>query len=348
VRRASCIALLALAGCAAAPAKPTTPTPDAAAGKARIHVERGTDLASAGHAEAPDGKALPLGVIRAPFTFDQRVPVEPAELDLESLPIYELPEALTSAKAPTSMPPSLGVPKLRVDSINSGWHSYGGYDSAVYVVLEAKLGRLQIGSIAENQNASDRVYRTCGEKVYSSPLLAPARWETIERAEGGAVEYHIVDAWFDAMSCLASIMRETRLAPKPLLGGLMMAYRTRCDTCAVREQVVFIAPALTQIGTAGLGGPAVASHGSFSVVKLPLRRGGAASFSGMVMAHSLRPWLDATGGKLPEVPSKVVAQPSSTQPPVQNMTDVHMGIEIQHAVVDEEPQAIAYATLLSR
>jgi hypothetical protein len=349
VKHLGLIAALALAGCAAAPVAGKSAADDK---PARAHEGRDKTgaLADASHQQTGiDGKPLPLGIISVPFTFDQRVPVQPAALELDTLPIYDVPKPLDSTKVPASMPPSLGIPSLRVDHISSGYSSYGGgYDTAVYVVLEAKLGRLQIGAISENQNASDRVYRTCGDKVYSAPLLTPARWETIEQPEGKPVEYHIVDGWFDAMSCLGSIVTRTVIKPKALLGGLMLGYRTRCEDCAIKETVVFITPALSQIGTAGLGGPAVASHGSFSIIKLPIRKGGAASFSGMAMSHSVTAWLAGTGGTLPQVPKNVPSSQKGKPLDPATMTDVQMGIEIQQAVVDEHPQAIAYATLLTR
>jgi hypothetical protein len=281
--------------------------------------------------------------------FDQRVPVQPAEMDLDSLPSYAVPEPLAYNKAPAALPASLFKAPLRNEKIDPGY-GYGGYGTAVYVILEAKLGRLQIGSVAENSNAADRVYRTCGESYYTQPALTPARWETLTMGSDGKPEYRIVDAWFDAKSCEASVVSETVVHPKPVLGGLMYGFQSTCESCPTKHSVTFLSPALSQLAASGLGGTASVSHGSFSIIRLPVRKGGAASFTGMIHSHSLSQWLSPMP-KAPEIPS--VAEPvqfkgAPVPPPQPSFSDAHFGIEITQTVNDEAPTAIAYATFMQR
>jgi hypothetical protein len=278
-----------------------------------------------------DKSNLPAGVISVDFKSrraNTRVPVKPAALNLEDVPLVVLPKPLKREKAPKTLPPSRGDSALEVEKIDSGWRARGTHGDAVYVVLGEKLGRLQIGTIADDRNASERVYRTCGERYYNRPMLTPARWQTLTVNDDGEVEYKIVDAWFDAKSCKASVVRETVVKPKPVLGTLLFAFRATCEECLPKETINFLAPPLGQVSANGVGGKASTSQGSFTLVRLPLRRGGAASFTGQVQSQALTRWVEALGGK--------------------NMgkSDVVMGAEIQHAVADTAPIAITYATLV--
>jgi hypothetical protein len=332
------VASLTLAACggatplpetaARAPASPKTSQPSKpAVAEARAEPEAGSD------AQAEDD-GLPPGVLRLSpgDTGDPnngRLRVAPAPLDLASLPSVEVPAPLEPKDAPRALPTSKAVPSLKIEKIDSGWRARGAEGSAVYVVLDEKLGRIQIGTIDPNRNATDRVYRTCGDRYYQQAMLTPARWQTLTRQDG-RTKLTIVDAWFDARSCKASVVRQTEVEPKPVLGSLLYAFRSPCEHCVAGERVTFIAPPLTQVAAEGVGGEATISHGSFALVELPLRRGGAASFAGQVPAHALTTWSKALGLEDSE------------------RADVTMGVELQQAVGDERPLGIAYATLMTR
>ena len=277
---------------------------------------------------------LPPGVVRlGPEDRDDavagRTRVTPATLEVASLPRVEIPEPLDAEDAPDELPTSKAKPNLRIETIDSGWRARGVEGSAVYVVLEAKLGRIQIGAIAPDRNATDRVYRTCGDRYYNKATLTPARWQTLTREEG-VTKLTIVDAWFDARSCEASVVRETTVVPKPVLGYMLYGFRSPCTSCSAGERVTFIAPPLGQVAADGVGGKAQVSHGSFTLVELPLRRGGAASFTGQAPAHAMKTWAEALD--------------------IDNGTgfDVLLGAELQQAVGDPQPIGIAYGTILSR
>ena len=214
-------------------------------------------------AKPTDDDDLPPGVIRLRHEDGDpnagRMRVAPAALELASLPRVEVPEPLDALDAPDHLPPSKATPSLAVEKIDSGWRARGAEGSAVYVVLDAKLGRIQIGAIAPDRNATDRVYRTCGDRYYNKATLTPARWQTLTR-EGGVTKLTIVDAWFDARSCEASVVRETTVTPKPVLGYMLYGFRSPCASCGAGERVTFIAPPLGQVAADGVGGKATVSH----------------------------------------------------------------------------------------
>ena len=342
MRRATTLVVaVGLTACGAAHA-PTTAAEHPAAAAATPEAPPPTTTSAAGAPSSKaiakradgDGDDLPPGVIRLnPQDGEDldagRVRVAPAALELASLPSVEVPEPLDAKDAPDTLPPSKAAPGLEIEKIDSGWRARGAEGSAVYVVLGSKLGRIQIGAIAPDRNATDRVYRTCGDRYYNKATLTPARWQTLTR-EGGVTKLTIVDAWFDARSCEASVVRETTVAPKPVLGYMLYGFRSPCSSCGAGERVTFIAPPLGQVAADGVGGKATVSHGSFTLVELPLRRGGAASFTGQVAAHAMKTWAEALD--------------IDDAPPV----DVMMGAELQQAVGDDQPVGIAYGTILNR
>jgi len=332
------LGLTACGGAHPRAAAPSTQAPKASApaeaATAEVEVKKVATTKGAAASTRPHDDHLPPGVLRLDPE-DRRDPnagrvrVAPASLELSSLPIVEVPGPLEPEDAPDALPPSKGEVNLKIEKIDSGWRARGAEGSAVYVVLDDQLGRLQIGAIAPDRNATDRVYRTCGDRYYQKATLTPARWQTLTR-KGGVTKLTIVDAWFDARSCEASVVRTTQVSPKPLLGYMLYGYRSPCTSCGAGERVTFIAPPLGQVAADGIGGKATVSHGSFTLVELPLRRGGAASFTGQVPAHAMKTWAEALG-----------VDEATTG-------DVLMGAELQQAVGDERPVGIAYATLLAR
>ena len=289
-----------------------------------------TDLSALFRTESSDGSTqLPPGIlIMDKRSQNQQTPVRPTAMPLDALPTVAIPKPLEQKDAPKALLPNRGTSDLRTETVNNRSSRNDG--GAVYIVLEAKMGRLQIGSINPDLNASDRVYRTCGDKFYSQPYLTPARWETFSIDGAGVAEYRVVDAWFDAQSCETSVVKTTVVRPHLLLSGLMYAFRNNCEDCTPQHTVTFLTPTLTQLNASGVGGRAHATQGTlFSIVSLPVQRGGAASFVGTAMAHSLKNWLAAQRQDAP-------------------VADVAMGVEIMQAVPDTAPQAIGYATFMKR
>jgi hypothetical protein len=256
----------------------------------------------------------------------QRLPVRPVSFDLDSLPQFDMPAPLDRKSAPRSLPNTHAAP-LKIDKQSRSWRSKRDGD-AVYVRVAAPLARLQIGTIAEGRLGQQRVYRTCGASYQRAGQLLPARWVSIDVDNRGEAVLRVTDAWFDVKTCKAAVANETEFQPAAVMGGLMFAYKSRCKDCSEGERITVIAPALTNFATSGMGGKASASHGGFSVVELPVQRGGAAAFKGRVGNHALSTWLRALKAPRRSVKSALV------------------GVEIAQAVSDDAPLAVAYATLL--
>ncbi len=268
----------------------------------------------------PASDALPSGMLVV-VKDDTHALVRPATIDIAALPMAEIPPPLAYTDAPNTLPVSLSVPAIQTMEVDGRRKSLQSKRS-VYLVHKKKLARMQVGHISTERSASNRLYRACGEPHHKNARLRPARWETIEEARGELV-YRVVDAWFDAKTCDAAVVRNTVIHPQALVGGLVLAYRSKCVDCPSPQTVTFLTPTLSGVSAQGLGGDAAIGRGAFSIVTLPLRRGGAASFTGMVRAHSFGEW--PTGGANYDAPAI-------------------LGVDITHAVTDDAPSAIAYAT----
>jgi hypothetical protein len=336
------LALVACGG-AATPAPATTANEAKAEPKAAVATKAPAVSSTASTTDEPKDDGLPPGIllVTAPDAGlnSGRVPVNPTTLDLSALPEAKLPKPLDAKDAPKTLPKGPEPKHIEIEKIDSGWRARGANGSAVYVVLKEKLGRIQIGTIDPNRNATDRVYRTCGDRYYENPMLTPARWQTLS-LDGDKVKLTVVDAWFDAKSCQASIAKTTTIEPKPLLGTMLLAYRRSCDDCGPGGRVVFIAPPLSQVAASGLGGDSTVSHGAFTIVELPLRRGGAASFTGQVSSHQMKTWNETLRGDVEAESDDVMKS--------MGQGDLVLGAEIQQAVSDPKPIAITYATLFAQ
>jgi hypothetical protein len=289
--------------------------------------------------------------------------VEPAEVSLAKLPMAHIPAPLHTRDAPRSAASDPRATRLVVENVQQGWRANQNNGGAAYVKVDAPLGRIQVGNIGFDRSASNRVYRTCGVDRYTRATLTAARWSLLERDVDGAVVYRIFDGWFDSQTCTGSVVHETVIHPTPLVGGLLYAFRSPCDDAETNEPptpqrravtraggkarkiakaeckgelVTILAPALSNVGATGLGGEARSSHGAFTVAQLPVRRGGAAAFTGELASHTLASWIEALA---------IDTQVSGEE--LRRSTAV-VGIELAHTVSDAQPLAIAYASIVRR
>jgi hypothetical protein len=328
VSRASIASIaLWLAGCAAsapepaAPESPQTVRAQPARTKASARVVR--QRLNVDPARPRAGQAAGVSVV----SFDARDPsrgqmvVDPALLDLSSLPLATMPEPLDTKYKPLRMPESAAPSELRLDR-QAGWSSNYG---TVSIGIDSGLARLLIGAVDDDVSASAKVYRTCNADHGGS--LEPARWMVLAPDAQGKVVLRVVDAWFDPRTCKAAVVRTTRVAPAPLLGGLVYAFRTRCKACNEGETLTLLSPAVAPVAVSGLGSSAQFSQGSFVVAKLALRRGAASSFGGSVAKGTIDHWFEALGGTRPH-------------------GETLFGVDVSHAVGQANPIAIAYATVI--
>jgi hypothetical protein len=249
--------------------------------------------------------------------------VRPADIALDKLPRAVIPPPLEEKEAPKHLPTSNGPSELKIERPGGSWSDYG----TAVVTVEGKLARLQIGNVGDEFAASDRAYRSCGP---SAGALVPARWMTLAPGPKGKVTLRVVDAWFDQSSCATSVVRVTNVEPAPLLGGLVYAFRSKCDSCKERDSVTIVSPPLSLVAQGTVGKSAKVSSGNFMVAKLLLGKGAASSFGGTLAAHVAENWYTSLG--------------------VENALrgDAVIGVDVSHVVTDERPVAIAYATLLRR
>ena len=317
------LATFLVSGCAAAPSKSTAPQQaDNAPRKEAPTAERNRFYSN----PAKNWSTAAPGV--AVTFFDQRDPdraqlmTRPAELELDKLPRGTIPEPLDAKDAPARLPASVAPSELKVER-PYGWSND---QSSATLSIEGKLVRLQIGNVGDEFAASERAYRTCGTQMQGSALL-PARWMTLAPNTMGKVRLRVVDAWFDSNSCQASVVRTTVIEPAPLLNGLVYAFRSRCKDCKERDSLVLITPPVTTLAHGIVGKSARVSTGSFVLARVALRRGAAASLGGPVGSHMIDQWYDALGG------SGVRG-------------DAVIGVDVSHAVAEDKPLAIAYATII--
>ncbi len=285
-------------------------------------------------AEPAEARATPSAVTnhRAPSSHVQlkvaphlNGPLPPAlttELALPSLPEATPPAPLAAKYIPTTLPLGIKPHNLTIEAFDT--RTRGGEGRPVYVSAPGPLARVQISYVERRQHAGNRVYRSCGEEMFHQPFVSPMRWETLAVNAKGVVEYRIHDGWFESRSCKASLVRETVIQPQPLLGGLLYAFRTRCDDCPARETITVLAPSTLETQVAGVGGTATAAQGSFAIIELPVRRGGATSFAANLSPYALISWNSALATELPP-------------------THARLGIEISQTVADPSPIAIAFA-----
>ncbi len=315
-------------GCAGAPAAPKTaaakPAPKAAPA-AEPAPERVAETQPQEASKEDDGI---LSVAMAVQDFaTAKVPLRPVSVDVGALPRVALPPVLTFNDRPAEMPAG---PRTAFKTEEAYRGSNYDHMRALYFEIEgAPLTRLQIGTVTANNTAAAKAYVTCYDN-YPSPIIQPARWETLTTDEAGAVHYRVTDAWFDGKECGAVALQTIDVKPTPIAGGLMYAFIDECKSCG-HPQVVVLAPGNAVPRAAGLGAESMAAMGTFTIATLPVQRGGSASFIAHLTQPGMTEWFNGIKHNSPLQPGSSLAL---------------IGFDVAQAVEEGDPTAIAYATVV--
>lgn len=277
-----------------------------------------------------------LLAVRRSFKDGKPVPVNPASFDLSTLPKVKLPKPNTFEGVPSPLPPAGSTGGLEVQDRphHSGYRRPANGYRRIYLRNEqAPLTVVRAGHIDMRAHGTHPFYQTCHDHA-TRPQ--PLRWEVLRR-QANEVTFTVYDGWFDGKACSVHVTQRTVIKPTSLLSGLFYGFRTTCDDCAAREQLVLISPSMTLEGQAAVGGQVHSSSGSLHVTYLPLRAGGAAVVGARMSYHQLKPWREQL-------------HPEDGFPfkHMKSNDELRVGFQLSQTTRDEQAQAIAYATLIQR
>jgi hypothetical protein len=246
---------------------------------------------------------------------------------LSDLPVLQELEPLLYKNAPKGLPPASRSPLLLKATNARAWGVRSIGPRSVYVRVKGNgLSRLQLGSPSSARGGSERVYRRCGTNQHTRGSLTPARWDTFELRDGAEPSYSISNAWFEGVSCNASVVQRVEVKPATIVEGLLYAFVTACRDCGGKRRLSLLMPPASDAAIDAVGGSATTTHGAFTVVHMPLRRGGAGAFTATLRKHAVGSWARKLG---------VEAAAGE---------HVRIGMDVVHAVGDDKPTAIAYAS----
>lgn len=100
------------------------------------------------------------------------------------------------------------------------------------------VGSLSVGWVSEpigpQSSGGPSLWHVRGDRGLGDGkhLYTRASWETIDRAEGGALRFTETVARFHVRSCKARTARRYSAIARPILGGFAYVFRARCARCA--------------------------------------------------------------------------------------------------------------------
>ena len=242
--------------------------------------------------------------------------------DVASLPLADLPPPLREADAPKNLPPGETAPELIIAH-------YGGKKYDLRLNLAARtVGQIRLGSVSSTSTNGLRV--RCG---LTRNTMVPARWASLTppaAAPDGAAKstnvgrYVVVDAWFDAGSCRATVWRRTSIDLGALPGRVFYGFRSCSKSCEESESLTLLGPAMLEVTASTSGRVATSAELPFGVITLELERGGASWVNARIATAELSAWFDN------RPPSWVTGN------------ELAAGVEIAQTVEDLEPTALAF------
>jgi hypothetical protein len=257
---------------------------------------------------------------------DKERPVRPIvsakPFQIASIPLADVPPPLLEADAPRTLPPGEVPSELIV-----AHHAGKLYDLRLNLAART-VGQIRLGSV--NSTSSNGLRVRCG--IHRGTMV-PARWASLSPtpaprdAPAGtpdAARYVVVDGWFDAGTCRATVWRRTSIDLTALPGRVFYGFRSCGDSCEESESLTLLGPAMLEVTASTSGRVATSNQLPFGVITLELERGGASWVNARIATDELRTWF----GNKP--PSWVTGR------------DLAAGVEIAQTVEDMEPTALAF------
>jgi hypothetical protein len=251
--------------------------------------------------------------------------VKPQTIDLSNLPVLPEMKPLRYKDAPNRLPPGASPFALKPTNSRSWGAARSGPRSVYVSVAQNGLSRLQLGSPSGQRGGSERVYRRCGSSQHTRGSLTPVRWETFRLVGGETPSYSLHQGWFETVSCDAVEVRREQVRPATIVDGLLYAFISECSDCAHKRQLSLVMPQASDAAVDSIGGKATTTHGSFTVVNMPMRRGGGSAFTATLRRHAITSWARKLG----------IEAAAGEQ--------VRIGMDVVQAVDEAAPTAIAYA-----
>lgn len=329
-------AALALSACGGSVAPRATAPESAVASAASLKGQAVKDVravvALMAEPELPVGQIVLVDAMdqrRAAPSGSERLPIASEPFRVADLPLASIPQPLVASLSPSALPEG------EAEDLFVDWQLGGDAKrltpstaTSVRVSLRKQMfARLRIGASEGMVSAGGGggVYLVCGVPEDSPRRIVPARWESLDASASG-VRMTVVDAWFDAHACKAAVVRKTQVDARSLAGGVFFGYREAGAEGEQGEVVTLMTPHPLVISATGVGGEATTVFGSFTRVKLPVRRGGGGSMVGRFHAAVLRSWFQALGKEF------------------SSSFEVVAGVDISQGVRDPEPVAVAYVS----
>ena len=245
-----------------------------------------------------------------------RARVRPGSFEVMALPIFELPPMLSHGDAPDAIDEGDG------DALS--WWRVGEHDARLFVWTQSRLTHVDLNDgLNTTRQAGHELDITCSGALGSS--IVPLRFETLEL--GDSPRYGAIDSWVDVGRCQIMQARQSLVDLTPILGNVMFAFRSRCEHYRGDCTVTVVAPRLRSEQRDALGGAITHDSGRFSLIRMPVLRGGAASIAAMLDSRALASFYAAT----------------TLRPPASRAL---IGVEITLGVHDAIPTAIAHLTYL--
>jgi len=336
-----CVAL-GIAACSSAPA----PAPKTAAAELPVVTVAAAPTAPLAPVIAPEMPPEMAGLTRrlAAMIDGAKPQVTPFAIDVASLPRVALPtplDAKTAAKLDRS--------KLTADTTLSVKPAEG-YSRQYLVTFsftepsKVSFGRVRVlgtyghsdGWFGFGYGPAMTAYQTCGKGTD----LIPVHWETV-KIEADKLTYTVTEGALDRMSCTVLRYKSATAVAKPLLPkGILFGFRSCEETCPDNEELTLIFPRTSASAAGALGGGAERATGSFSVVSLPIQRGGGGAFLARLTKRDVVDWQLAAGLKEPEKATPILDEQARLGQMF--LTTFQLGVEVSQTRDDEAPIAVAY------
>jgi hypothetical protein len=252
--------------------------------------------------------------------------VAPATFDVASLPVGKV---LTPPTHPAKREAGDAVAtELVVEDTPPGW-STPGYRSVFVSVKNASLGNVRAGWSEGRFGAGQRgASVTCTKLAPVHGRYVPLSWTSFEKRPGGGLSMVSAVGVFDLAECEGLVRERSTITLTALPHGVFFGFREECKDCGGGQRVVLVGPPLVGAQASSQGGDAsVGSHGSYSLTRLTLRKGGSAAVQARVQAGTIDTWR------------------AQVSPTVAALTgELLVGVDLVQGVRDAAPEAVVYAT----
>lgn len=144
-------------------------------------------------------------------------------VDIDALPVISIQKPRPAGEIPSKLPSATAADVVVLSNGGARRINVVGFEAGV-IFINQSVGFFGLAGVGGISSA-------CGPGAFGNPVR-PIRYEAVRRVDKeGSLEFVMGRGFIETATCRVAIEERWSVRPAKMAGGLILGFRTRCDTC---------------------------------------------------------------------------------------------------------------------